>query len=224
MAAGEAIQVVLESAPVTASAAEGIQLVLESGSVAASAAEAIQAVLQVAPAPAHSEPFDVDDFLPLLYHQLKLQARRALRGERFAHTLSPTALVHEAYVRLSELHQISWRDRAHFLGAATQVMRRVLISYARAHNAAKRGGPHATRTEIEDVIAFARNRPDELLQLDAALDRLAAISQRQARVVECRFFAEMSLEETAELLQISPATVKREWTMARAWLNRELLT
>ena len=223
MAAGEAIQLVLESAPVTASPAEGIEVVLGSASVATSPAEAIQAVLQVAPAPAPSEPFDVDDFLPLLYHQLKLQARRSLRGERFAHTLSPTALVHEAYVRLSELHQISWRDRAHFLGAATQVMRRVLISYARAHNAAKRGGPHATRTEIEDVIAFARNRPDELLQLDAALDRLAAISQRQARVVECRFFAEMSLEETAEVLQISPATVKREWTMARAWLNRELL-
>jgi RNA polymerase sigma factor (TIGR02999 family) len=222
MAPGEAIQVVLESAPVTSSPAEAIEVVLESASVVASATKAIKAVLEVAPASGPVEPFDVDDFLPLLYHQLKLQARRALRGERFAHTLSPTALVHEAYVRLSELHQISWRDRAHFLGAATQVMRRVLISYARAHNAAKRGGPHATRTEIEDVIAFARNRPDELLQLDAALDRLAAFSERQARVVECRFFAEMSLEETAEVLQVSPATVKREWTMARAWLNREL--
>jgi RNA polymerase sigma factor (TIGR02999 family) len=176
-------------------------------------------VLEVAPA----DPPDVDGLLPLLYHQLKVQARCALRGERFDHTLSPTALVHEAYVRLSELHQISWRDRAHFLGAAAQVMRRILISYARAHNAVKRGGPHATRTGIEDVIAFARNRPDEILEIDAALDRLAALSQRQARIVECRFFAEMSLEETAEVLAISPATVKREWTMARAWLNREML-
>ena len=181
-------------------------------------AEAIQ-VLEVAPAGAS----DVDHLLPILYHQLKVQARRALRGERLDHTLSPTALVHEAYVRLSELNQISWRDRAHFLGAAAQVMRRILISYARAHNAAKRGGPRATRTEIEDVIAFARNRPDELLELDAALNRLAALSQRQARVVECRFFAEMSLEETAEVLAVSPATVKREWTIARAWLNREIL-
>lgn len=170
-----------------------------------------------------AEPPDVDALLPLLYHQLKVQARRVLRGERLDHTLSPTALVHEAYVRLSELKQISWRDRGHFLGAAAQVMRRILISYARAHNAAKRGGPHATRTEIEDVIAFARNRPDELLELDASLDRLAALSPRQARVVECRFFAEMSLEETAEVLAISPATVKREWTLARAWLNREMV-
>ncbi|HET9158600.1 MAG TPA: ECF-type sigma factor [Myxococcaceae bacterium] len=181
-------------------------------------AEAIQ-VLQDAPA----DPPDVDGLLPLLYHQLKVQARRALRGERLDHTLSPTALVHEAYVRLSALKQISWRDRAHFMGAAAQVMRRILISYARAHNAAKRGGPRTTRTEIEDIIAFARNRPDELLELDAALDRLAALSPRQARVVECRFFAEMSLEETAEVLSISSATVKREWTIARAWLNREMI-
>jgi len=180
--------------------------------------EAIQ--LREVASPIHS---DVDDLLPLVYHQLKMQARRALRGERLDHTLSPTALVHEAYVRLSELKEIAWRDRAHFVGAAAQVMRRVLISYARAHNAAKRGGPHATRMELEDVIAFARNRPDELLELDAALDRLAALSHRQARVVECRFFAEMSLEETAEVLAISPATVKREWTIARAWLNRELV-
>jgi RNA polymerase sigma-70 factor, ECF subfamily len=180
--------------------------------------EAIQ-VLEVAPA----EPPDVDALLPILYHQLKVQARHALRGERLDHTLSPTALVHEAYVRLSELKQISWRDRAHFLGAAAQVMRRILISYARARNAAKRGGPHATRTEIEDVIAFARNRPEELLELDAALDRLAGLSPRQARVVECRFFAELSLEETAEILSISLATVKREWTLARAWVNREIL-
>jgi len=180
--------------------------------------EAIQ-VQEVVP----TDPADVDALLPLLYHQLKVQARRALRGERLDHTLSPTALVHEAYVRLSELHEISWRDCAHFLGAAAQVMRRILISYARAHNAAKRGGPRATRTEIDDVIAFARDRPDELIELDAALDRLAALSQRQARVVECRFFAEMSLEETAEVLSISPATVKREWTLARAWLNREML-
>jgi RNA polymerase sigma-70 factor, ECF subfamily len=165
----------------------------------------------------------VEQFLPLLYHQLKAQARNALRGERDDHTLTPTALVHEAYLRLSALKEISWRGRTHFLGTAAQVMRRILISYARAHKAAKRGGPSATRTDLEDVISFAMNRPDELLELDAALERLAALSLRQARVVECRFFAELSVEETAQALEISPATVKREWTMARAWLNREML-
>ena len=169
------------------------------------------------------DPCVVDRLLPLLYHQLKAQARRALRGERLDHTLSPTALVHEAYVRLSELHQISWRSRSHFLGAAAQVMRRILISYARARNAVKRGGPDAAWAPIEDALSVAMKRPEELLELDAALERLAQLSQRQARVVECRFFAELSLEETAEALEVSSATVKREWTVARAWLNREML-
>jgi RNA polymerase sigma-70 factor, ECF subfamily len=178
---------------------------------------------QAAVAMSDADPCEVDYFLALLYHQLKSQARRALRGERMDHTLSPTALVHETYVRLSELNQICWRGRTHFLAAAAQVMRRILISYARAHNAVKRGGADATRTDLEDVIAFARSRPEELLELDAALDRLAALSHRQARVVECRFFAELSVEETAQALEISPATVKREWTVARAWLNREML-
>jgi RNA polymerase sigma factor (TIGR02999 family) len=169
------------------------------------------------------DPSAFDRLLPLVYHQLKVLARGALRGERPDHTLTPTALVHETYVKLVRLDRITWRDRAHFLGAAAQAMRRILISYARSKRAEKRGGPLPATADFENVLLAAATRPAELLVLDEALDRLALLSQRQARVVECRFFAEMSLEETAVALGISPATVKREWTVARAWLNREMV-
>lgn len=163
----------------------------------------------------------LDRLLPAVYDHLKGLAQRELRRERRDHTLNATALVHEAYLRLVRLDRITWEGRAHFFGAAGQAMRRILISYARMKKADKRGSG-AEHVPIDDVVVAARDRPADLLALDEALDRLAALDQRQARVVECRFFAGMSVDETAAALDISPATVKRDWTVARAWLNREL--
>jgi RNA polymerase sigma factor (TIGR02999 family) len=164
----------------------------------------------------------LDRLLPLVYEHLRGIAHRALQGERLDHTLNSTALVHEAWLRLVELDRITWRDRAHFFGACARIMRRVLIGYARMRQADKRGGPEGEAVPLDNVVLAAANRPAELLALDEALTRLEGLSERQARVVECRFFAGMNVEETAEALDISPATVKREWTAARAWLNREL--
>ena len=164
----------------------------------------------------------LDRLLPLVYDHLRDIAHRALQGERADHTLNSTALVHEAWLRLVELDRITWRDRAHFFGACARIMRRVLIGYARMRQAEKRGGPEGEAVPLDNVVLAAANRPAELLALDEALTRLESLSERQARVVECRFFAGMNVEETAEALDISPATVKREWTAARAWLNREL--
>ena len=163
----------------------------------------------------------LDGLLPAIYDHLRAQAQRALRAERPDHTLSPTALVHEAYLKLVRLERVEWRDRAHFFGACANEMRRILVSYARQRKAGKRGsGVH--HVPLENAAIAAQDRPEELVALDEALDRLRALDERQVRIVECRFFAGMSVEETAEALSISPATVKRDWTAARAWLNREL--
>lgn len=167
------------------------------------------------------DPGAVDRLLPLVYDELRALARRELRRERSDHTLQPTALVHEAYLKLARLDRLEWRDRAHFFGAAAGTMRRVLVSHARRKRAEKRGGG-AKAVPLENVVLAARERPDDVLALDEALARLADLDSRQAQVVECRFFAGMSVPETAEALGISPATVKRDWTAARAWLNREL--
>jgi RNA polymerase sigma factor (TIGR02999 family) len=163
----------------------------------------------------------INRLLPLVYDQLRGMAERELRRERGDHTLSPTALVHEAYLKLIQLDRITWQGRAHFLGACAQSMRRILISYARMKKAGKRGAG-AAHVPLDDVVLAAEERPADLLRLEDALARLEALDQRQARVVECRFFAGMSVEETAEALGTSPATVKRDWTVARAFLNREL--
>lgn len=167
------------------------------------------------------DPGAVDRLLPLVYDELRALARRELRRERSDHTLQPTALVHEAYLKLARLDRLEWRDRAHFFGAAAGTMRRVLVSHARRKRAEKRGGG-AKAVPLENVVLAARERPEDVLALDEALARLADLDSRQAQVVECRFFAGMSVPETAEALGISPATVKRDWTAARAWLNREL--
>ena len=159
--------------------------------------------------------------MPAVYGELRDIAARALRRERPDHTLTPTGLLHEAWLRLVDVERVAWRDRAHFLGACATTMRRILIDHARMKRAGKRGAGVRPVT-IENVVLAAEDRPDELLALDEALQRLAELSARQAAVVEYRFFAGMSVEETAEALGISPATVKREWTVARAWLNREL--
>lgn len=167
------------------------------------------------------DPDALDRLLPIVYDQLRGMAQRELRRERADHTLNATALVHEAYLQLAQLDRISWEGRAHFFGAAARAMRRILISYARMKKAEKRGSG-AEHVSLDDILAVARERPDRLLELDEALTRLADRDERQARVVECRYFAGMSLEETGTALGISPATVKRDWTLARAWLNREL--
>lgn len=157
----------------------------------------------------------------MVYDQLRLRAERELRRERHGHTLTPTALVHEAYLKLVQLDRINWRGRAHFFGACAQAMRRILISYARMKKAEKRGAG-SEHVPLENVFVAAEDRPDDLVELDNALHRLEELSERQARVVECRFFAGMGVEVTAVALDVSPATVKRDWTVARAWLNREL--
>jgi RNA polymerase sigma factor (TIGR02999 family) len=163
----------------------------------------------------------LDGLLPGIYGQLREQAARALRRERPDHTLSTTGLVHEAYLRMVRLDRVAWKDRAHFFGACANEMRRILVDHARQRRAGKRGAG-AEHVPLENALQAAQDRPDELVELDEALERLKQLDERQVRIVECRFFAGMSVEETAEALAISPATVKRDWTLARAWLNREL--
>jgi RNA polymerase sigma factor (TIGR02999 family) len=163
----------------------------------------------------------LDELFPIVYEHLRGIARRELGRERPDHTLNATALVHEAYLRLVQLDSITWDGRAHFFGAAASAMRRILISYARRRNAEKRGSG-ASHVSLEDVLLAAQERPDLVIALDEALTRLAEVNERHARVVECRYFAGMNIEETAAALDTSPATVKRDWLVARAWLNREL--
>lgn len=155
--------------------------------------------------------------LPVVYAELRRQAARYLRRERANHTLQATALVHEAFIRLIDQRDVRWQNRAHFFGIAAQVMRRVLVDHARKHGRLKRGGPAAHLT-IDECTVATEGKSIDLLALDQALQRLAAFDARQGRVVELRFFGGLSVEETAEVMALSPATVKREWSMARAWL------
>jgi RNA polymerase sigma factor (TIGR02999 family) len=157
----------------------------------------------------------------LLYRELRLLAAGCMRRERPNHTLQPTALVNEAYLRLAAQSQPAWNDRAQFLAVASHVMREVLIDYARARNRGKRGGGLAPIC-IEDVGDLAVAPEVDLMALDEALDALDQIDSRQRQIVEMRYFGALSIEETAQVLDISPATVKRDWRMARAWLHREL--
>lgn len=163
----------------------------------------------------------LDELVPAVYEDLRAMAHRHLHRERDGHTLNTTALVHEAYLKLADVDRLTWRDRAHFYAVCGQAMRRILVNWARDRSRLKRGGdtPHVPLT---DVVVAARDRPDDLLAADEALTRLAGLNPRQARVVECRVFGGMSVEDTAATLAISPATVKRDWTAARAWLNREM--
>lgn len=163
----------------------------------------------------------LDRLVPVVYEELERQARRYLRHERPGHTLETDGLVHEAYLRLVDQRKADWQNRAQFFGVAAQLMRRVLIDHVRSKQAAKRGGAGIQIT-LEDATAPAEERGVDLLALDEALTRLATLDPQQARVVELRYFTGLSIEETAEVLDISAATVKREWAMARAWLRREL--
>ena len=164
------------------------------------------------------------DLLALLYQELRSLAEGLLRHERAEHTLQPTALVHEAYMRLIGLNELNIESRRHFFGAAAGTMRRVLVDHARSHRAQKRGGPEARRVDLDSLDELAAADALDFEALDEALRALAAVAPEQARVVDLRYFAGLSIEETAEVLQVSPATVKRHWAFARAWLFRALDT
>jgi len=166
----------------------------------------------------------LDALLPLVYDELQRMAHAQLRAERNDHTLNTTALVHEAYLKLVD-QRVEWENRAHFFGIASIAMRRILVSYARAHGRQKRGGD-AERVPFDERVeggVISTERADEIVALDEALDRLAAIDGRAARVVECRFFGGLSIEETAAALDISPITVKRDWLAAKTWLRRTIM-
>jgi RNA polymerase sigma factor (TIGR02999 family) len=164
-----------------------------------------------------------DRLLPAVYAELRRQAARAMRREPTEHTLQATALVHEAYLRLVDQRRVVWQNRAHFFGVAAQLMRRILVDHARARHAAKRGGA-AQQLTLHDADAAAVSGEErvDVLALHEALERLAALDAVQARLVELRYFGGLNIEETAQALDVSPATVKREWAIARAWLRREL--
>lgn len=164
----------------------------------------------------------LDRLLPLVYTELHKQAARYLRKERVGHTLQPTALVHEAYLRLVNQRDVAWQNRAHFFGICAQLMRRILVDHARERQAEKRGGAGMVRVTLDERVAAVEEREVDLLALDEALTRLTAMDERQARVVELRFFSGLNVEETAEVMEVSPATVKLDWSMAKAWLRREM--
>jgi RNA polymerase sigma factor (TIGR02999 family) len=162
-----------------------------------------------------------DKLMPLVYDELRKVAAQYLRKERPDHTLQPTALVNEAYLKLVDITYVDWQDRAHFFAVASQVMRHILVDYARAKATDKRGGD-VQRLALDEAISFSKEQDIDLLALDDALKQLAAFDEQQSRIVEMRFFGGLSVEETAVVLGISPATVKREWALAKAWLYRKI--
>jgi RNA polymerase sigma factor (TIGR02999 family) len=169
----------------------------------------------------HGDPAALEKLTPLVYGELKRLAARYLRRERADHTLQSTALVHEAYLRLVDQREIQWQNRAQFYGIAAEMIRRILIDHARGRQAVKRGDG-AVKLSLDDALATPRRRDLDLVALDDALSDLTRLDPRQGRLVELRFFAGLSVEESAEVLGISAATVKREWVAAKAWLYREL--
>ena len=163
----------------------------------------------------------LDRLMPLVYEELRRLARHYMRGERAGHTLQATALVDEAYMRLIDYKKMKWQNRAHFFAVAAQLMRRILVDHARGRNYAKRGGAQQ-KLSLSQADRFA-NEPDvDLIALDDTLKVLAAMNEQQSRIVELRFFGGLTIEETAEVLGLSHATVERDWAVARAWLRREL--
>jgi RNA polymerase sigma factor (TIGR02999 family) len=163
----------------------------------------------------------LDELTPLVYEELRRQAARYLRRERRGHTLQTTELIHEAYLRLVDARDVHWQGRTHFFAIAANLMRRILVDHARRRDAGKRGGSQV-RVPLDAAEAVAVETGVDLLAVDEALDRLAALNEQQARVVELRFFSGLSIEETAEALGVSPRTVTRDWAVARAWLQREI--
>jgi RNA polymerase sigma factor (TIGR02999 family) len=164
----------------------------------------------------------LDNLLPLVYDELHRQAARYLRRERPDHTLQTTALIHEAYLKLIDQRETNWESRTHFFAIAAQAMRRILVDYARKKNRGKRGGTGSDLSLEKAALVVSEEKSVDLIALDEALTRLAVEDAQQARVVELRYFGGLTLEETAKALNISPATISRDWFMAKAWLHREL--
>jgi RNA polymerase sigma factor (TIGR02999 family) len=162
----------------------------------------------------------LDELVPLVYPELRRLARSYMRREAAVHTLQTSALINEAYLRLVNQNGIAWQDRAHFFAVAAQIMRRILIDHARSHRYGKRGAG-ATHVEFDDAT-FGAQRAQEFLALDDALIALAAVDERKTKIVEMRFFGGLTVEEIAEVLKVSPITVKREWRLAKAWLHLEM--
>jgi RNA polymerase sigma factor (TIGR02999 family) len=163
----------------------------------------------------------LDRLTPLVYSELRRLAGRYLRKERPDHTLQSTALVHEAFIRLVDQRDVKWQNRAHFFGVAAQMIRRILVDHARGRHASKRGSG-APKLSLDEALATPERKDLDLIALDDALNSLAKIDPQQARIVELRFFTGLTVEETAEVLGISPATVKRDWVTAKAWLYRDI--
>ena len=162
-----------------------------------------------------------DRLMPLVYNEVRRLARRYMRSENPGHTLQATALVNDLYVQLIDQNRVNWQNRAHFFGTAAQIIRRILVDHARARYRLKRGGG-AFKVEWDEAVRTSQPIQMDLIALDDALNRLAVMDPQQSRIIELRFFGSLSIEETAEALNISTATVKREWAFARAWLYREM--
>ena len=163
----------------------------------------------------------LDKLFPLVYQELRRLAANRFRDERSDHTLQPTALVHEAYMRLVEQHSADWQNRAHFFGLAAEMMRRILVNHAVKNNADKRFG-NQTRLALDEMIDFTQGQDVNLILLDEALNKLAEFDPKQAKIVELKFFAGLTNEEIAEVLGVSDSTIKREWRIAKAWLHDQL--
>jgi RNA polymerase sigma factor (TIGR02999 family) len=161
----------------------------------------------------------LDDLTPLVYKELRRLAASHLRKERRSHTLQPTALVHEAYLRLVDQKNPDWQNRSHFFGVASQLMRRILVDHARKRQAEKRAGQ---RVSLEDAVSFQKQRSRELLALDSALSALEKLDARKCRALELRYFGGLSMDEVAQTLDVSAVTVRRDLRMAEAWLNSEM--
>lgn len=162
-----------------------------------------------------------DQLIPLVYEELRRMAHRYMRKERPGHTLQTSALVHEAFVRLVDQTAVQWQNRAHFFSIAAQMMRRILVDHARGRQYAKRGGD-ARYIALDEALIVSEERVADVVALDEALVRFAAVDQRKSQIVELRFFGGLSIEETAAVLAVSPGTVMRDWTLAKAWLRREI--
>jgi RNA polymerase sigma factor (TIGR02999 family) len=163
----------------------------------------------------------LDKLMPLIDEELRRLAHRYMTRERAGHTLQTTALVNEAFLRLVNRKNLQWQNRAHFFGIAAQLMRTILVDHARSHASAKRGGG-ARKLELDEAMVVSQQKASEVIALDDALNQLALLDPQQSRIVELRFFGGLTVEEAAEVLQVSPATIKREWSTAKAWLYHEL--
>jgi RNA polymerase sigma-70 factor, ECF subfamily len=167
------------------------------------------------------DPGALDQLAPILHAELKRIAKRYMMRERKEHTLQPTALVNEAFLRLVDVHGVRWQDRAHFFALSAQMMRRILVNYAIARGAGKRGGS-GHKVSLEDAMIASPERDSQVVELDEALEQLAKLDPRKAQIVEMRFFAGLSVEETAAVLKVSPQTVLRDWSLSKTWLAREM--